>query len=74
MGSEYELYFYFDGDHEEEGGCIAPMCCKCHDESWGYLGWYYKGVLGPWRYTCEKCGSVIKDGTDPATEFETIEA
>ncbi|MFX8324083.1 hypothetical protein ABTL43_20045, partial [Acinetobacter baumannii] len=62
MTNEYELYFYFDGDHESEEAAIVPMCCECHDREWGYLGFYYKGPLTQWRYDCKKCGAAIKDG------------
>lgn len=64
MTNEFELYFYFEGDHEseQEDATIAPMCRECHDRDWGYLGFYYKGPLTPWKYVCRKCGTTIKDG------------
>jgi hypothetical protein len=54
----YELYFWFEGEGDE--AIIRPMCVKCHDEKFGYLGWRYDGVLGPWKYDCGKCGETIK--------------
>lgn len=62
MSNEFELYFYFEGDHESEDAIIAPMCRTCHDRDWGYLGFYYKGPLTEWKYVCKKCGVTIKDG------------
>jgi hypothetical protein len=64
MNTEHELYFYFEGDHESENedATIVPMCCQCHDKDWGYLGFYYKGPLTKWKYTCGKCSGTIKDG------------
>jgi protein-arginine kinase activator protein McsA len=72
MANEFELYFYFDGDHESESedATIASMCCDCHNRDWGYLGFYYKGPLTEWKYVCRKCGTTIKDGItegQPAT-------
>lgn len=62
MKNEYELYFYFEGDHESEDAIISSMCCDCHNRDWGYLGFYYKGPLTKWKYVCRKCGNTIKDG------------
>lgn len=69
MNDEYELFFYFEGDydpdaedHDPDDAVVTPMCVKCHKEDWGYLGWYYKGKLTPYKYVCGKCDCVIKDG------------
>jgi hypothetical protein len=64
MTNEFELYFYFDGDHEseDEDAAIVPLCCECHDRELGYLGFYYKGPLTQWKYNCKKCDTTIKDG------------
>lgn len=74
MNNEYELYFYFDGEQESDDTQIAPMCMKCHNGEFGYLGWYYKGKLTEYKYVCNKCHAVIKDGIEDDGQFETIEA
>jgi len=59
-----ECYFWFDGDQESLETIVRPMCCKCHEEKFPWLGWPYKGPVGPWRYVCGKCGEVILEGTE----------
>jgi hypothetical protein len=68
-----ECYFYMDGDHEQEDGFVRPMCVKCHEEKFGYLGWHYKGPVGPWKYVCGKCDETILDGIEDDGQFEMIE-
>ena len=63
MENQFECYFFVD-DPEDEEAIIQIMCKSCQQEKFGYLGWYYKGELGPWEYTCAKCNKVIKEGME----------
>jgi len=70
---QIECYFWFDGDHETLEAVIRPMCLTCHADSYPWLGWYYKGEVGPWKYVCGKCNGIILDGIADEGQPEIIE-
>ena len=59
-----ECYYWLDDYTEDVDGIIRPMCVKCHNEKFPWLGWHYSGPVGPWETICGKCGEVIMENIE----------